>query len=566
MMRSFTILALVSVAATLSATPYTGNDAASNAMGNTGVASAAPQDAFQFNPGLLADYPDNDDFGLTLPSVKFFIDDTAGFINSSSVFLEEGGTWEKFQKIDSNALESAVNAVPTTLTAITTDITNIENAVTSIEIANSQPALNTAVADLNTASASLTTNSATLDGEVSTVNAQLANLTDTVSTAQEDLESFSDKPLQIGLGIDLLSIAIPSQTLAMGLSLSTTSSFGTSFSIATADLDPIVDMSQGLTDYSAQAQALTAAVNALAAANQSLTEHFQDVPQYSDDPNSEYAAWETELGVREAAVVAAQAEVTTEQTALETFTATNGTIVNGAIVAPNVDDPQSDIEIVGANMSELGITLAKQFVVFEETVAVGITPKLQSINVFEKTISLANGGDELDEASESPSDYFLDNTTQLYRFNLDVGAAKTWDFYGRVKAGVALKDMIPWTLESDQGTELLIRPKLRIGTAHETNFTKVTLDFDVTENKPLKYGVPTRYLGVGTELNAFGWAAIRAGYRNNLSVADSHVVSGGLALTPFGTGLQLSAWAKPVSDPEIVIQDIGFVAQFSVNL
>ncbi|MDX1343155.1 MAG: hypothetical protein R3227_12390, partial [Reinekea sp.] len=179
---------------------------------------------------------------------------------------------------------------------------------------------------------------------------------------------------------------------------------------------------------------------------------------------------------------------------------------------------------------------------------------------------LATFEDDLGTIQSDPMSLLQENSTSLFRANLDVGAAKSWDFYGRLRAGVALKDIIPWTLESKSGTELLIRPKLRVGGAHETRFTKVAIDLDITENKPLKYGVPTRYLGIGGELNAFGWAALRAGYRANLSVADSSVISGGIGLTPFGTGLDLSAWVKPkFDDPTTLIQDVGAVVQFSVN-
>jgi hypothetical protein len=238
----------------------------------------------------------------------------------------------------------------------------------------------------------------------------------------------------------------------------------------------------------------------------------------------------------------------------------------GNLNQPTVGDLTSEIDIVGANVSEIGVSVARKFTFADEIVAIGITPKLQSINIFEKTISLANAEDETENISSDPAGYFLDNTTMLYRVNIDVGAAKSWDYYGRVRAGIALKDIIPWTLESKSGTELLIRPKLRLGAAHETRFTKVAIDLDITENKPLKYGVPTRYLGLGAELSLWNHAAIRAGYRNNLSVSDSSVISGGIGLTPFGTGLDFSAWVKPkFDDPSALIQDIGAVVQFSVN-
>lgn len=562
-MKKLLLTLSVSMATAAMATPFTGNDAHSSAMGNTGVASATPQNAFQFNPGLLADYPDQNDFSLTLPSIKLFIDDSEGFAESSSSFVETDGTWERFQTIDSTALENSISAIPTALTDIATDITDITNAINAVEAATNQTQLDAALANLTTASNSLTSNSATLDSEVTTVNTQMANLTDTVDQAQSDLEGFSGKPVQLGLGVDLLSVAMPSETLALGLNISTNTSLGTSFSISTADLDPVSDLSEDLTGFSAEATNLTTAVNALAAANANLTEHFNNAPAFTDPG---YAAWETELAVREQAVSDAKDDVDQAQSDLDNYSGANGTVVNGEIIPPSVDDPQSEIEIVGANISEVGVTVARKFVFYGEEVALGVTPKLQSINIFEKTINLANSEDELETLAGDPGGYFGDNTTSLFRANIDIGAAKSWDFYGRAKAGVVIKDLIPWTLESDSGTELLIRPKLRIGAAHETQFSKVSLDLDVTENKPLKYGVPTRYIGIGGELNAWGHAAIRAGYRNNLSVEDSHVITGGIGITPFGTGLDLSAWAKPAfDDPTELIQDVGFALQFSVN-
>lgn len=568
-MKKSLLFCAVSLAGTAMATPFTGNDAESSAMGNTGVASASPQNAFQFNPGLLADYPDNVDFGLTLPAIKFFVDDSNGFIDSASAFTDEGGTWDQFQTVDATALQDAVTNITPTLDAIAGaggDLEQIQQAVTDLENATTEAQAQAAIDDLNTASASLSTNADTLDSDTTTVNVQMSNLNGTATSAQNDLEGFTDKPVQLGLGIDLLNVAIPSERLGMALSLSTSSTVGTSFRIASEDLDPVINLSADLTGFTAESTALTTAVSDLADANAELTAHFNDRPNPEDDPAA-YSVWTDELEVRRQAVEDAATDVQTAQTNLQTYNGANGTITNGEITIGTIEDPQSEIDIVGANISEVGVTVARKFVIQGEEVAVGVTPKFQSINVFEKTIAFSTYEDELDSASSDPVGYLTENTTMLYRVNLDVGVAKTWDFYGRARAGLAVKDLIPWTLESDSGTELLIRPKLRIGGAHETKFTKLALDLDLTENKPLKYGVPTRYLGLGAEVNAWGHAALRVGYRNNLSVEDSHVLTGGIGLTPFGTGLDISAWAKPASfdDWTTIIQDAGASVQFSVN-
>lgn len=91
-MKKLLLTAAISSISMAFATPFTGNDAQSQAMGNTGVASADPASAINFNPALLATYPDENDFSMILPSVKFFVDDSIGFAESAESFVDEGGT------------------------------------------------------------------------------------------------------------------------------------------------------------------------------------------------------------------------------------------------------------------------------------------------------------------------------------------------------------------------------------------------------------------------------------------------------------------------------------------
>ena len=564
MIMKKTLLSIsVVLAGGAAATPFSGNDAQTNAMGNTGVASASAVGASGYNPALLADYPESVDFGMALFDTKVYVDDHDGFIDAANKFIEEDGTWDKFQAIDSTALEAAVDAIPATITSIEANITGIANATAAIEAAANQTELDTAIADLNSASSSLTSNAQTLDDNVVTVDVQINNIDITVTSANEDLNGLSGKPIQMGIGVDWLKVALPNDTLGWGVTLSTTTIASAKLTVSDSDLTPITDLSSDLTDYTSTVATLSASVTALAEANEALTEHVSNAPAFTD---STYAAWETELEVRQQAVEDAVDNVETAQTAVEQFDGDNGTIVDGEVTISVSDDPQSEIEIVGVSIAEVGVPLARQFNYRAKSIAVGVTPKLQVINVFEKTVVLGDADDEADNVSEDPIGYFQDNSTTLYRGNIDIGAAHSWDYYGQLRVGLAVKDIIPWDLETDKGTTLKIRPKLRAGVAHEAKFTKLALDLDLTENKPLKYGAPTRYLGIGGEVNAWGHAALRLGYRNNLSVDDSHVISTGIGLTPFGTGLDLSAWLKPkFNDSTEPFEDFGLAAQLVVN-
>jgi hypothetical protein len=581
-MKKTLLCVSVMMAGSAFATPFTGNSAASNAMGNTGVASAPAQDAFQFNPALLADYDDSVGFSLTLPSVKVFIDDSEGLIENGRDFVS-GDAWADFQNIDADAFNTAISGDGATvlsmadvLANITTDINSISTAITAITTATDagnapSDAQTTALTD---ASNSLSTNALSLDTKTGVADTQATTLTTAVTGALDGLLGFNDSPLQLGLGIDVLNVALPSQTLGMALSISTTTTVGVNIGISDTDFEPVEGMAADLTGITSTAKALTVSINALAAANLALTTHLVTQPDpdtYSQDLSGaalfedDVIAWGTTLASLATGVTSAQTDVDTKLTALTGFEGTN--IKNGEVTPPTVGELTSDIEIVGANVSELGVSLAKRFVIGGQELSIGITPKLQSINIFEKTIGLATASDEISDASNDPAGYFLASTTQLFRANIDLGVAKTWDFHGKVRAGVALKDIIPWTLESQAGTELLIRPKLRIGGAHQTKFTLLAVDLDITENKPLKYGVPTRYLGIGAELNAWRHLSLRAGYRTNLSIDDSGVLSGGIGITPFGIGVQASVWAKPkpLEDWAEIIQDAGVVVQTSIN-
>lgn len=565
-----TLLTLSVIAASAAqATPFTGNDAKSNAMGNTGVASAASFSMGQFNPALLAAHADQTRFSLLLPSAKIAIDDSYGFLQTSEVVQNfentdanevrlqvEGGTRD-----DGTTVISLDAAVQATIQAAN----DFENASTSQEFQDAAQALSES--------------NATLDNKIISIRTELQNLEVAINDTNDSLSELEDKPLSIMAHLGA-AMALPRDGISLAFHLSNDTTLGLKARVGDNDLNTISLAVSDTVNYTGEAQQVTG-----------LSADVAQKAELVAEAESQYGFGSTEYENAMDDFIIASAELEAETTGADTnytltdnstgtetydgnnvatYTSANGFYQNGEFNAEATavqsfgDD--SSITIVGANIVEFGVSAARNFEYMGETISLGITPKLQSLTIFEDTITFSNAEEEI---GDDPQAYFSSNTESYVTGNVDLGAAMNWSevLRGDVTAGVVIKDLIPQTFESASGSELEIGPKMRIGGAHVARWTTLAVDLDITENQPLKYGAPTRYLGLGAEFNAYNWFKLRAGYRNNLSLEDSHVISTGFGLTPWGVGLDVSTWFKPKSfdNWEEVIQDAGVVAQFSME-
>lgn len=553
MQRSLLALAILT-AGTASATPFTGNDTRSNAMGNTGVASAESFAASQFNPALLSAYDDDVNFGLQLPSLRFAIDDGYGFIKAANVV-------EDFENTDANEIQlqfaggtrsdgTTVQSLQVSIDATATAAEDFDDGVTQAEL----DAYNEA--------------SANLDSKISTIQAELRNLDVAVDNSSDSISTLDDKPLTINGSLGA-ALAIPRSGIGLALHLTNNTTIGMRATPGPNDLDLIGQAVDDTVGYTEQFDDITELNNTLSDAANTLADTDFGDPDF----DTNYDAFLAAQANLEAEATGSNVNYTDSggaQTAVfdgdnvSNYTSANGFYVNGEFDANAASSfgEDSSVTILGANVIELGISAAREFTYLGQTFAVGVTPKIQSLQIFEDTI-------ELDEAGSVDSSSLSQNTTTAFTGNLDLGIAKNWYnvLNGQVRAGFVIKDLIPQTFESASGRELKMGPKARIGVAHDTRFSTVAMDLDLTENEPLGYGVTTRYIGLGGELDAFNWMKLRAGYRNNLSVDDSHVITTGLGFTPFGVGLDVTGWFSPASfdDWEEIVQDAGFATQFSMN-
>lgn len=577
MNRSLLALAIAATLGTASANSFIGFDAQSSALGNTGVASSSAANASQFNPALLASYQGEVRFAMTLPSIKIYLDDSSGLISSAIKFTEDGGTLDQFEAVDADAFSDAVfgnteaniRSMEEVLDDISNDLNDLQAAVDAVEndVANDGSVDSNNYAALVSASSQLTNNTTELDNKTQVATNESTKLRDVVSDTRTQFLGLNNRQINLGAGMNILNVALPRDGLAMGISLNNHTTLGASAFIVASDFDEVDLFLDDLTGLSNQSNELSGAMLNLAQTNQQITDHIGALPQEDDYDNANdfeqaLSSWSGQLSTLNTQLNADKAVVDAEQQALVNY---DGEYYSdGEVTAPELEDFESEIEVVGANITEFGITFARQFSYMGHDFAAGITPKLMNITIFERRFGIDDS-----EAADDIASLIDENTTSYFSANIDVGVARYWDdvWYGDVRAGLAIKDLIPQNFESQSGVTLRVRPKVRVGAAHLTRWTTVSADLDVTENQPLRYGTPTRYLGLGVEYNQFDWFKLRAGYRNNLSVSDSSVISAGFGVTPWGVGLEFGTWFKPRSldNWDELVQDAGVTAQFSMQ-
>jgi len=202
---------------------------------------------------------------------------------------------------------------------------------------------------------------------------------------------------------------------------------------------------------------------------------------------------------------------------------------------------ESKVRIVGVAMAEVGLTFSREMSLLGTEVAVGITPKMVAVSVFDYTA-------DADEADTD--DFDGDNYTAEYSdFNMDIGVAR--DHGNGWRSGFVIKNIIgqdydaintdPTTgIETVTGS-VSLKPQARIGVSHTNEWTTVALDVDLTKNDPLgDIGNASQYVAVGVELDVFDITQIRLGYRADTVNSDRNVVSAGIGFSPLGVHFDLA--------------------------
>jgi hypothetical protein len=540
-------IALVQQAA---AAPLLPINARGLAMGSTGVASAKMANAPQYNPALLSTATDTDNFAIIFPQLGIIFSDEDKLIESFDDIANED-----YADDGSGNQESIVDHFDTVLTNLDNLLSNGTNSVEQ-KIINLEAAFSDTAADADTYTARLREASLSLDTSVGSVQVQTSDLTQTTFDLTSELDRVSGSPLSGYLGING-AIAIPNKTFAAAVSVSGSAYVSGRLFFTEDDQNLFNDYALAIDDYAREVKEFTAATVKLA----------DDIDRAEADCEADSTSDACSESSEQAT---AQAEETEEeQRDLKNFNRTSGSTViietddQGNIVIKEDPDLTSSVQVIVVDISEIELTLSRKFLIDGKNIAIGITPKLQTIKTFNY---VANIQGEIDNQE------IKDTEQNFSNFNIDIGAAYQFGARKQWQAGIVVKNLLSQEYKTESNTygpgngettetTISLDTQIRGGISHTTDWTVVAFDLDLKENAPIAFEKPTKYAAIGAELDLYDTLQLRLGYRKNISVSDSAVASVGLGFSPFGIHLDIAAMANP-SDPE---KEVGASLELGFN-
>lgn len=203
--------------------------------------------------------------------------------------------------------------------------------------------------------------------------------------------------------------------------------------------------------------------------------------------------------------------------------ATLQAIENGALVPGATDNLESRGKVLASAVAEVGIAFAREFELSNgEKLQLGVSPKYVNLQTFQYTETVSGFEDDDFDSDESQTD--------KSGFNLDLGAAYSFGEKQEWTVGAALKNLIPMELDSaasrpalgEEVRTLKLDPMLTVGIAHRSDYHVVTAEVDLTKKEAFGYEDDTQWLAVGAEFDAWRYAQLRVGVRQNLASNDDN--------------------------------------------
>ncbi|WP_176686990.1 conjugal transfer protein TraF, partial [Escherichia coli] len=103
--------------------------------------------------------------------------------------------------------------------------------------------------------------------------------------------------------------------------------------------------------------------------------------------------------------------------------------------------------------------------------------------------------------------------------------------------GLVAQNLIPRSIETKEVhgvTETFkVRPQATAGVSWHNDLFTTALDIDLTPASGFTSDSKRQFASVGAEFNAWKWAQLRAGYRQNLASNDGSAFTAGLGISPF---------------------------------
>ncbi|BCE00263.1 conjugal transfer protein TraF [Marinicellulosiphila megalodicopiae] len=557
------------------ATPFASNDSASRAMGGTGVASAQTYASSYFNPSLLAADAGNKGIGFMLPSATVSFDDSSRLLQTSRDYFES--SYEIFSNYDVSIVSTLISGEGDA--SITGSFAAVSDASIAVGAKLAEDRDDDEVVNIDAEIAALISANDNLQANMDLMNTEIVRARVVVSDANVGLLALSGRPLIANAGV-AVAAAVPSKKWGASAFIHNDLLTGVKIDLSGQDTQILLDVIDDFENMVEIASDVTVELSGVVVLTAELNEIMLNPPEsaswdeatwFSKTPAERDAAvTELEDYANELAAKATEVDlqVTAAQQSSEQIENYDGNYISGGELTLSEDNrPElaSSISIVGANIAEIGFSLARRFKINGEDVNIGITPKFQRVDLFDHTyiVEALIDGSEIEEIEQDLVGYIENHYTTKNTMNIDLGASKDFTYKGNIRVGLVIKNLIPQSFKSKGGNTITIPTQIRVGAAHTAKFTTFAFDLDITENSPLSFGEPSQYLALGAEFSLFGHAKLRAGYRNNIAVKNGATFSMGAAFTPFGVGADIAAWIKPTDDVFEAVQDVGLSVQLS---
>ncbi|EFU4583679.1 conjugal transfer protein TraF [Salmonella enterica] len=230
-------------------------------------------------------------------------------------------------------------------------------------------------------------------------------------------------------------------------------------------------------------------------------------------------------------------------------------VANGKIIPTDADRDSLTSRAYGraAVVSDVGISMAREFNSGGFKYSVGVTPKYQRVDLFNYNVTVQN----YDSHDFRSSDYRNTSTG----FNADIGFAT--DLNANWTLGLVAQNIVPRSIDTKEVNGLKetfkIRPQATAGASWHNTLVTTALDVDLTPASGFTSDKKRQFASLGTEFNAWKWAQLRAGYRQNMASSEGSAFTAGIGISPFDV-MHLDLTGLVGTD-----RTYGAVAQLSVT-
>ena len=182
-------------------------------------------------------------------------------------------------------------------------------------------------------------------------------------------------------------------------------------------------------------------------------------------------------------------------------------LIEGAFGDLDIPSLGSEAVLLGSFRTEIGLAMAREFEFSGRTVSVGITPKIQNLEILDLAVNAENS---------------------------DFGA--TTMISDKVRVGLAARNLMGGTFAGLSGLyNYKLDPALTTGIAYTSGPLTLAADLDLTTTTRFQEieSDDSQFLRLGAELQ-WQWAQLRAGYILDLEDNYSNMATAGIGFSPFG--------------------------------